>query len=213
MDPLPDYPQALVGYRLWMVRHGLLTSAMFHLPDIFLGWNPGVNQAKCYVREMARHRLSFWQRQREQAEAEERPWDINARNEWYALMREEQERWQHMLALAAHEPPHPECQCGLYAYRDMEYALARYRESLTQAIPKPKEAFFIIGAVALWGKVELYQDGIRARYGAPLAFLRPPSDQDTHLQAVTELAEKYHIPVVNRAELATVQVPATIAKP
>lgn len=207
----PDYPQALIGYRLWMVRHDLLTSAMFHLPDIFLGWNPGVNQAKCHVREMARHRLSFWRRQCDQAEAEERPWDVNARSEWYTLMREEQERWQHMLALVTHEPPHPECQCGLYAYRDLDYALARYRDSLTQGIPKPKGAFFILGAVALWGEIELYQDGMRARYGMPLAFLQPPADQDTHRKATGELAAKYQIPLLDRDNLATVQAPAGIA--
>jgi hypothetical protein len=80
-------------------------------------------------------------------------------------------RWVPGQALEAHCPrgclhaPTLNCQCGIYACKTRDQAVARARFM-------PRAA---IGEVALWGRVIEHQDGYRAQYAMPLQLWIPVS--------------------------------------
>jgi hypothetical protein len=89
-----------------------------------------------------------------------------------------------------HRAPHPDCKCGIYAYH---YPPSRgpipYLDRIT-------------GVVALWGKIEVHRDGMRAehaRIGA-LAYLHDLGRD--HEQRVRYIATGLGVDVVEQSELA-----------
>jgi hypothetical protein len=63
---------------------------------------------------------------------------------------------------APHEPPHPDCQCGIYAY---------HRPGV-QAYYGEWE--WVEGVVSLWGRIEAHRDGLRAQHARVCALARKP---------------------------------------
>jgi hypothetical protein len=53
-----------------------------------------------------------------------------------------------------HDPPHPKCRCGVYAW---------HRLPSPGPVPDPDRIF---GVVVLWGRIEVYEDGMRAEHAA-----------------------------------------------
>lgn len=89
-----------------------------------------------------------------------------------------------------HRAPHPDCKCGIYAY---------HRPPSRGPIPYLDR---ITGIVALWGKIEVHRDGMRAehaRIGA-LAYLADLGRD--HEQRVRSIADGLGVDVVEQSELA-----------
>jgi hypothetical protein len=61
-----------------------------------------------------------------------------------------------------HDPPHPECRCGIYAY---------HRPG-TQ--PYYGEFQWVEGVVAVWGRIEAHRAGLRAEHARVCALARRP---------------------------------------
>jgi hypothetical protein len=53
-----------------------------------------------------------------------------------------------------HDAPHPACKCGVYAWHALPAACP---------VPDPDRVF---GIVALWGRIEVHEDGMRAEHAA-----------------------------------------------
>ena len=63
---------------------------------------------------------------------------------------------------APHDPPHPDCQCGIYAYH-RPGAQSYYGEFE-----------WVEGIVAVWGRIEAHRDGLRAEHARVCALARRP---------------------------------------
>ena len=61
-----------------------------------------------------------------------------------------------------HDPPHPECRCGIYAY---------HRPG-TQTYYG--EFQWVEGIVSVWGRIESHRDGLRAQHARVCALGRRP---------------------------------------
>jgi hypothetical protein len=81
-----------------------------------------------------------------------------------------------------HEPPHRDCQCGIYAY---------HRPGM-QAYYGEWE--WVEGVVSLWGRIEAHRDGLRAQHARVCALARKPG-------AVERIAARLGVELVDRAEL------------
>jgi hypothetical protein len=66
----------------------------------------------------------------------------------------------------AHEAPHEECTCGIYAARDPA-AVWTYLRGRDQ----PPTLRRVLGRVALWGRVVEHEHGWRASHAFPLDFV------------------------------------------
>jgi hypothetical protein len=95
------------------------------------------------------------------------------------------EGWVH----DAHPSPHPDCQCGVYAYH-RPGAQAYYGEWL-----------WVEGVVSVWGRLEAHRDGLRAEHARIEALSRPPENEPERRRAVTVIAERLDVPLVPRASL------------
>jgi hypothetical protein len=90
-----------------------------------------------------------------------------------------------------HASPHPDCQCGIYAW---------YEPSLRTYYG---EVSFAEGVIAGWGRVEVHADGWRAEHGRVEALALPGRGE--RLDAtVRAIAGRLGVPVVARAELPDV---------
>ena len=61
-----------------------------------------------------------------------------------------------------YDPPHPDCQCGIYAYH-RPGAQSYYGEFE-----------WVEGIVAVWGRIEAHRDGLRAEHARVCALARRP---------------------------------------
>jgi hypothetical protein len=66
---------------------------------------------------------------------------------------------------APHASPHPDCQCGVYAYH-RPGTQAYYGEWL-----------WTEGVVTAWGRIEAHRDGLRAEHARIEALARPPANE------------------------------------
>ncbi len=65
---------------------------------------------------------------------------------------------------SGHEPPQPECGCGLYAYHPWSvFGL--------DLLSRRSSESSVVGLVAAWGKIEVHKDGFRAQQAKPVAFV------------------------------------------
>jgi hypothetical protein len=91
-----------------------------------------------------------------------------------------------------HDAPHPDCQCGIYAYH-RQGAQAYYGEfEWTE------------GVVSCWGRLEVHAAGLRAEHARIEALARPPADQPARARAVEAIARALGVATVEREELGTV---------
>ena len=95
-------------------------------------------------------------------------------------------------ALPSGPPPQKGCSCGYYAWKSV--AIARGDVST-------QEPGFILGKVALWGRVIDHQDGYRAEYAYPVELYWPlpmadfPVPEDIRLKLETT-AKNYGVPLL-----------------
>ncbi len=86
-----------------------------------------------------------------------------------------------------HDSPHPECQCGIYAYH----------------APGPRswfgEAYWCEGVVAAWGRLVVHGDGFRAEHARVEALAAPDGISRA---VVAEAADALGVPLVPHPSLA-----------
>jgi hypothetical protein len=91
-----------------------------------------------------------------------------------------------------HEAPHPSCQCGIYAL---------HRPPQRGPIPDMHRTF---GIVALWGRIAVHHDGMRAEHAEILALAYCRELGSRHRAEVDAIAERLAVPVVEHRRLASV---------
>ena len=91
-----------------------------------------------------------------------------------------------------HDSPHPDCQCGIYAY---------HRPG-TQAYYGDFD--WSEGVITAWGRIEAHRDGLRAEHARIEALSRPPAHEPQRRRAVEAIGERLGVPLVPRAELTDV---------
>jgi hypothetical protein len=97
---------------------------------------------------------------------------------------------------APHDSPHPDCQCGVYAYD--RPGLRTYRGE--------DEVWWCEGVISAWGRLVVHSDGWRSEHARVEALAVP---HDARLAEVLEgLARRLEVPLVERDELPAVAVSA-----
>jgi hypothetical protein len=91
-----------------------------------------------------------------------------------------------------HDAPHPDCKCGVYAYHRLPGA---------GPIPDPGRAF---GVVALWGRIEVHRDGMRAEHAAIKALGFWPELGGAHARRMGAIASALGVELVEHAGLPDV---------
>lgn len=104
-----------------------------------------------------------------------------------------QHLWQQVRSAGVHNAPHPNCECGLYAYFDV------CREHNPHFFATAKS--FVWGAIAAWGHVEVHAGGFRAEYAEPIALGYDPGDPPEQVGKHRAIAEELGLPFVPFDEL------------
>jgi hypothetical protein len=91
-----------------------------------------------------------------------------------------------------HDAPHPECQCGIYAY---------HRPPERGPIPDRGRTF---GIVSLWGRIEVHADGVRAEHAEIVALAYCRELGSGHHDEIAAIARQLGVPLVEHRELARV---------
>lgn len=90
---------------------------------------------------------------------------------------------------AEHASPHPECQCGIYAYHR----------------PGRRNWFgefdWVEGIVTVWGRIEAHHDGLRAEHARIEAFVVPGHDARDREPVVRRIAARLGADLVERPQL------------
>jgi hypothetical protein len=90
---------------------------------------------------------------------------------------------------ADHASPHPDCQCGIYAYHR----------------PGRRNWFgefdWVEGIVTVWGRLEAHADGLRAEHARIEAFVVPGGDQRVRAPVVEAIAARLGTDLVTRVEM------------
>jgi hypothetical protein len=90
---------------------------------------------------------------------------------------------------APHESPHPDCQCGIYAYHT----------------PGPRswfgEAYWCEGVVSAWGRIVVHGDGFRAAHARVEALAVPDGLPQRGPEQVRRAARALGVRVVAQADL------------
>lgn len=89
-----------------------------------------------------------------------------------------------------HDSPHPDCQCGVYAYH-RPGTQGYYGEWL-----------WVEGVVSLWGRLEAHRDGLRAEHARIELLSHPPRNEPERRAAVEAIAGRLDVPLVPHAHLA-----------
>jgi hypothetical protein len=98
-----------------------------------------------------------------------------------------------------HDSPHPDCQCGIYAYH-RPGAQAYYGEfEWTE------------GVIACWGRIEAHRAGLRAEHGRIEALALPPRQEPVRRRTVTAIAERLCVRLAAREQLE--QIAADLGGP
>ena len=88
------------------------------------------------------------------------------------------------------QAPHPDCRCGLHAYHAPRSAVpaADFRG--------------VVGIVAVWGRLEVHPEGVRAEVAQVRALGLSPRWSSWQRAAVREVARELDVPLVDEAALA-----------
>ena len=103
-----------------------------------------------------------------------------------------------------HASPHPDCQCGIYAW-DRPGLRTYYGESS-----------WCDGVISGWGRVVVHGDGWRAEHARVEALARPERDEPRLTAALAAIAARLGVPLLppgeleRVAEVAGAPVPATL---
>jgi hypothetical protein len=104
--------------------------------------------------------------------------------------------WKTALERPEHQAPHPDCECGIYAYHrfgqvfNRRHLFGALMTTLNEKIP------FVVGAVQLWGKLEVHETGVRAQYAKPVLFIEHSM---AHPIVTLNVAKRYGIEVATQA--------------
>jgi hypothetical protein len=93
---------------------------------------------------------------------------------------------------APHRAPDPRCRCGVYAWHSLPPA---------GPVPDPDRVF---GAVALWGRIEVHAEGMRAEHAAIAALGLVPGLGERHRRRMAGIARALGVELVDAAELPAV---------
>jgi hypothetical protein len=93
---------------------------------------------------------------------------------------------------APHASPHPDCQCGIYAYH-RPGTQGYYGEWL-----------WTEGVLSCWGRIEAHAAGLRAEHGRIEALALPPRNDPERRSAVEAVGRRLGIELVARAALPVV---------
>lgn len=85
------------------------------------------------------------------------------------------------------EIPHKDCTCGLYAYRGYEHLFGN----------NSKE---IIGAVLMWGRIEVHESGFRSEKALPVLLVDNPNNKAQ--PKLSEIAIAYQMQIIKPENLA-----------
>ena len=85
-----------------------------------------------------------------------------------------------------HGAPHPDCACGLYAWHEPP----DYWVEGSEVVPP------VVGAVLLWGEVEVYDTGLRAEWAEPVVLSWLPVASQEHRERVTTVASEFGVEAV-----------------
>jgi hypothetical protein len=88
-----------------------------------------------------------------------------------------------------HASPHPDCQCGVYAY---------HRPGLRSYYG---EQWWCEGVIAAWGRIEVHADGLRAEYARVEALGIPDLTNDRLVPAVEAIGARLGVPVTSAEAL------------
>ena len=90
---------------------------------------------------------------------------------------------------APHSAPDPRCRCGVYAWHSLPP---------TGPVPDPDRVF---GAVALWGRIEVHADGMRAEHASIAALGLTRGLGERHRRRMQSIAAELGVELVDVAEL------------
>jgi hypothetical protein len=88
-----------------------------------------------------------------------------------------------------HASPHPECQCGVYAY---------HRPGLRSYYG---EQWWCDGVIAAWGRIEVHADGLRAEFARVEALGIPDLTNERLVHAVEAIGARLGVPVTSAEAL------------
>jgi hypothetical protein len=88
-----------------------------------------------------------------------------------------------------HQAPHPRCKCGIYAWHALP---------APGPVPDPGRAF---GVVALWGRLEVHGDGVRAEHAAIRALGVGAALGAAYRRTMEAIADRLGVELVEEREL------------
>ena len=88
-----------------------------------------------------------------------------------------------------HAAPDPRCKCGIYAWHSLPPA---------GPVPDPGRAF---GVVALWGRLEVHGDGMRAEHAAIKVLGLAPGLGAGYRRTMEDIADRLEVELVDECEL------------
>lgn len=88
-----------------------------------------------------------------------------------------------------HGSPHPDCQCGIYAYHRPGQQTYYGEFDWTE------------GVISCWGRIEAHRAGLRAEHGRVEALALPPRHEPARRRAVEAIAARLGVRLVARGEL------------
>jgi len=94
-----------------------------------------------------------------------------------------------------HDAPHPRCKCGIYAW---------HRPPSPGPLPDPGR---VLGAVSLWGRIEVHADGVRAEHARIDALGLVPEVGAAQRGRMAEIAARLGVPLVPERELPSLARP------
>jgi hypothetical protein len=111
-----------------------------------------------------------------------------------------------------HLAPNRECQCGIYAARDVTNALQHLRAThrplhSSSGLARTKPFHYVLGWVSLWGDVVECRAGWRAEHAYPQRIFVPArtlaSESVTDVETIAESLADYGVPVEILAGVGT----------
>lgn len=162
MTLAPDtllFTEPVIGFRAWRLRVGKSTLTPHGLRFTAPPWEPGVNTARCYKSCHVEQRIPVFVKGG---------------------------------PVYPHDPddaPHNYCQCGLYAFHQLEP-----RRHETDRRTTMEATFVAVGAIKAWGRIQVHQAGFRAQHAMILALEIPTNEQDRAI--AKRAAEHYNVPLL-----------------
>lgn len=86
----------------------------------------------------------------------------------------------------AHDPPGPDCSCGLYSFHALPMSIVSYAESSPYTTDSR-----VSGLIEVGGRVEVHADGMRAERARPIALILPAGLPEEEAARIILAAERH----------------------